>query len=483
MAQIRNPIRFSDYFGIDETELEGQGVLNPTLNVDTRLFIDPLLLSESQHPEIAEGARKTYEKHFGRVIRFLRQTQHDGDVAWKSARALLAFPEIKWTCLGYGAASISGSGSGNRMTAQYMDTARQIVELGVEDPDLFAAMALFEAGVGPDRISDMTTNVIFGDLLRFNLRILEELGIPRTSFPLVLQNGNRFTADLPINPFTGQKDPVLLVPSDVLRDLPVATDWSEVADAASKNEALRQRVNVDIAQMWEVRSRKDKAKIRSWALSGRGAFEAYMDMIRGVPLTSYDLTADPKGEVFWRRLAARLAHDEPWVITAPERLNLEGVAGVVEQIINRFRFLIEDRRLSEELYCNGRPRPEKSAQRLFFAVADSYCGANNLDITPEADTGNGPVDFKFASGFCERVLVEIKLSRNSSLVKGYTKQLEAYKQAEETRMAYYVVIDVGGMGKKEERLEEVRRVAVRRGEQVSPIEIIDGLRRPSASRL
>src|SRR4051812_30127938 len=44
------------------------------------------------------------------------------------------------------------------MTGSYMTTAKQIVELGVEDPDLFVAMALFEEGVGPDRVSDMTTN-------------------------------------------------------------------------------------------------------------------------------------------------------------------------------------------------------------------------------------------------------------------------------------------------------------------------------------
>ena len=66
--------------------------------------------------------------------------------------------------------------------------------------------------------------------------------------------------------------------------------------------------------------------------------------------------------------------------------------------VDQFQFLIEKRRLSEELYHEGDPRPEKSAQRLFFAVAHAYCKANNLDLTPEADTGNGPVDFKMSSG-------------------------------------------------------------------------------------
>ena len=53
-----------------------------------------------------------------------------------------------------------------------MQTAREIVDLGVDDPDLFVAMGLFEEGIGPDRISDMASNVILPDLLAFNVRVL-----------------------------------------------------------------------------------------------------------------------------------------------------------------------------------------------------------------------------------------------------------------------------------------------------------------------
>src|SRR6202008_2938636 len=99
------------------------------------------------------------------------------------------------------------------------------------------------------------------------------------------------------------------------------------------------------------------------------------------------------------------------------------------------------------LYHQGSPRPEKAAQRLFFAVAHAYCKANDIDLTPEADTGNGPVDFKMSSGFTGRVLVEIKLSTNPKVVAGYAKQLETYKEAEETTRGFYVMIDVGQMGR------------------------------------
>lgn len=463
--------------------MERAGVLDPTLNADTRLFIDPLLLESSRHPEISGGARATYEQHFGTVIKFLSKATSRTDVAWRSAQRLLSFPEIKWTCLGYGAESVSGSGSGTDMTGQFIETARQIVALGIDDPDLFVAMALFEEGVGPDRISDMTTNVILGDLLNFNARVLAELGVPGKAMQLRLRNGKSFDAVLPVNPYLQDGGPIILVPADILRDLPVATDWSEVADAASKNDQLRSQVNEQIARMWEVKSRKDKGELRRWALSGKDAFESFLDMIHGASPRPYDMAGDPLGEVFWRKLAATLADQVPLTITKPAVMDHAGVVTVVEQIIEQFRFLIEDRRFSEELYHAGAPRPEKAAQRIFFAVAHSYCKANDLDLTPEADTGNGPVDFKVSQGFRGRVLVEIKLSKNGKLINGYTKQLEAYKTAEETLHGFYIVVDVGQMGEKDKRLLEIKNEAVAKGQQVSPIIFVDGSRRASASKL
>ncbi len=329
-----------------------------------------MLIGAARTLKSARGARATYEAHFATVIKLLRGSKCPGDAAWRSALRHLSFPEIKWTCLGYGAQSVSGSGSGADMTGSVIQTAKQIVELGVEDPDLFVAMALFEEGFGPDRISDMTTNVIFGDLLHFNARVLDGLPVPREAMTLRLRNGKSYEAALPVNPYVkGGRDPVVLVPADILRDLPIAKDWSDVADAASKNEELRGRVNEQIARLWTAKTLKDKGEIRRWALSGKDAFETLLEMLHGAQPAAYDMAADPLGELVWRRLAATLAEHEPFRLKAPPQLDLPGVVSVVEQIIEQFRFLIEDRRFSEELYHAGRPRPEKAAQRLFFAVA------------------------------------------------------------------------------------------------------------------
>ena len=344
-------------------------------------------------------------------------------------------------------------------------------------------LGLFEEGIGPDRISDMATNVIFPDLIAFNTRILPELEITTKNITTTLKNGESYSADLIINPFEHDDTPVILVPTDILRDLPIAADWSDVAAAASKNQALRQKVNKQIAEIWRRRTLKDKDELRRWAMSSGDAFRIYLELLRGAKPKPYDTEGDPLGELVWRRLAETIANDQPFHLLNPSTPSPDDIAEIVGQIILQFQFLIEKRRLSEDLYHDGHPRPEKAAQRLFFAVAYAYCKANNLDLTPEADTGNGPVDFKMSSGFNGRVLVEIKLSTNSKVVAGYTRQLQTYEQAEETTRGFYVVINVGGMRRKDKQLVAEKTRVEASGRTTSKIIFIDGLRRPSASKL
>ena len=414
MGKIRDPIRFSDHFGIEESLLNTLGVLNPNLNVDTPLFLDPLLLSQSKHAEMRKAAG-TYRAHFEMVIAFLSKTKVADDVAWRSARRLMTFPELRYTCLGYGGSSVAGSGSGTETRSNVLATAKEVVDLGIDDPDLFAAMAVFEDGIGPDRIGDMTATVILSDLIAFNERILGQLKVPTQLVTMRLKNGSVHSARLPINPHAKGHIPVILVPTDVLRDLPIANEWSEVDDAASKNRELRDRINRHLGDIWLAKTRKDKADMRRRILASKEAFAVFLDSLKSAGTKAYDTEVDPLGIIVWRRVAALIASEAPAKFDVPKRLDVNGVAKVVEQIIDQFKFLVEERGLARELYANGERRPESSAQHLFYAVAHSYCLANDIDITPEAETGRGPVDFKASQGFKARVLVEIKLSDNSKL--------------------------------------------------------------------
>ncbi|MER9485070.1 hypothetical protein NKI50_03615 [Mesorhizobium sp. M0563] len=483
MGRLRNPLLFSSHFGIEAAKLAEFGAFDPVLNADTKLFIDPMLLKDAADQTFAHDARIAFTSYFETVIKLIGGSNRQGDAPWKAAERMLQFPEVRFTCLGYGGSTIRGSGGGRMQTDNLVRTAREIIELGVTDPDLFVAMALIEEGIGPDRISDMTSKIIMAQLIEYTNRACDRFLVPTAKLTFRLGNGEQFSGDLPANPSERDSSPILLVPQTVLRDLPVASDWDSVSDAASKNSALRADVNREIAGVWAARSKKDKEAIRNWALSDKSAFDNLLELLREVPLKGYDFGGDPAGEVFWKKLIDNLNAADIAKVAAPETWTAKTVSSVVEQIIENFRHLIEDRRLSEELYHTGKPRPEKAAQRLFFVVAHAFCKANNLDLTPEADTGNGPVDFKVSSGFNTRVLVEIKLSTNGKLVVGYTRQLHTYATAEEAAAAYYLVVDVGHMGEKLDNLFAERNILAMQGKPIRPIKLVDGTRKPSASKL
>ena len=477
MAKIRNPVKFSEQFGVKESKLDQLGVLDPTLNVDVKLFIDPLLLGASKHAEIRNG-QKSFRKFFSNVIKLLTASRQEGDVAWREAQRQLKFHEIPGTCLGYSAASIRGSAFGPELSSRVVATAKEIVDLGITDPDLFVALPLLEEGVGPDLISDMTTNIILFDLVAFNERVVKTLGVPTKVF-----NFGAISAALPANTTDSKRSPIILLPKDILRDLPIAHDWDSVCEAARKNALLRARTNKLIGAIWQAKTRRQKSEVRRSALASKAAFETLLESIHEVRLSGYDFENDPQGLLKWRELLTSVARDYPLGLVLAASADPDDVNKVVLQIVEQFRFLVEDKGLWKELWHGTKRRPEKSVQRLFFAVAHGYCDANNLDINPEMDTGSGAVDFKFSVGLRARVIVEIKLSDNPKVVPGYEKQLEAYKKAERTTKGVYVVIDVGGMGRKDKELLKLKNDKAAQGEPTSEIVFVDGSRRRSASKL
>ena len=60
MAKVKNPVWFSDYFKLEPAQLGRAGVLNPTLNVNTKLFMDPLLMESSGMPMTQEHQEASF---------------------------------------------------------------------------------------------------------------------------------------------------------------------------------------------------------------------------------------------------------------------------------------------------------------------------------------------------------------------------------------------------------------------------------------
>jgi hypothetical protein len=90
MSKVKNPILFSAHYGIDPERLSEAGLIDPFLNVDTQLFIDPVLLQKSANPIIRTEALQAFRGHFDNFVRLLVISQREGNAAWRSSRSRCA---------------------------------------------------------------------------------------------------------------------------------------------------------------------------------------------------------------------------------------------------------------------------------------------------------------------------------------------------------------------------------------------------------
>ncbi|MCW2405140.1 hypothetical protein M2336_001769 [Sphingobium sp. B1D7B] len=469
-----HPVLFSTYFGVPAEAFALSKLLDPILNSDTKLFIDPLLLWKSQHPLIMRKGRSAVEVNFQNVIGLLDISRAEGDVAWRGAYKALNLDERAETSLGYGAAGTSGSSRPPALRHSILRTAKEIITLGEKNPTMIPLMGLFETGVGPDTLSDMTTNFLLPTLAEITEDFCITNDVPVKAFGEYY--GNR---KLPENPFH-PGSPVILVPRDLLRDLPLAADWTDVSRVILEVREIREAVNRMFGNFAKATIAQKKAAIRRAAFSSPTLLRKLIDAV-ALASESYDEKADLDGYYQFRKILSEDPEPFRGRLVAPPSKDATTLLETVKEIMKQFQEMVEDNNMWELLWNGNIARHERASQLLFFAVANVMCAVNNVDISPETNSGGGPVDFKFSSGYRGRVLVEIKLS-TGSVVHGYKTQLEIYKKASRSADAIFVIMDIGKMGRKLWTIEKLKRDAEARGERASDIIVIDAHRQRSASK-
>jgi len=274
--------------------------------------------------------------------------------------------------------------------------------------------------------------------------------------------------------------PIVLVPEDIVRDLPIANDWSDIERAAMENARIRERVNRFLAGVIQPTIVERKRALRSAALGSSAEFDFFLAAVKA-NVSNYDPNLDALG---YYRLKEIFANGFPGLKqTAPYdlRLGATEIMRAVQDTIALFKRHVENGNLWEELWIGNKPKKERASQLIYYAIADAFCKANNLDISPEANMGGGPIDFKFSKGYEARVLVEMKRS-SGTVIHGYEKQLEFYKAASQTDYAVFVIINYGGLGDKLRKIRYIREARLKRSERASEVVVIDATKKASASK-
>lgn len=468
------PQTISDLLDVSKESIEKHGAFDAVLDFDSSLFIHPTLVKSSSAPELQDAYIKIY-KHFEKIMKLLTTSKQKGDRLWREAEKLLTFPEFKGLCIGYAKKrGTYGSGMGPVLRAQLLQSAKEIIAAGITDPELFELVGLFEKDIGCDRISDMLGRIIASDLYQYSTRIYSELGIKGEK---IKYGGKEY--ELPINPHN--QTPIVLIPQDILDDLPVAHSWEDIDRLCSKNSELRLKLNQIVGSSWK--KKVTKKQLKDLFVRHPDILREFLKAHKKSKQKPYDFEADPLGKVKWLDIGKAFSRDYPLAFSLQSLKTLNDVDKVVSEICAKFKEHVEVHGLWKNLYnpSTGRPFHEHFAQRIFFTIADVYCATSNLDLSPSSDGGRGPVDFKISSGYDARVLVEVKLSTNKDLIHGFEKQLPEYQKAEKTKKGKFLVLDFGTTPKRLENLFKNKNKHSS-NRNLPEIIVIDARKKASASK-
>jgi hypothetical protein len=322
----------------------------------------------------------------------------------------------------------------------------------------------------------MIAKIIIADLISFTQHVCSDLGIPMQPASYARRTPEE---DLPFNPY--DESPIILVPKEILRDLPVAESFADIFWIADHNQKLRDDLNSVVGgSLRELTPSERKERVRTAFTVHPEVLAQVLSAYEGAGARFYDFRDDPAGETIWYPASRDLPRSHRLPLSLPSKPTLEDVYSVAKAICLHFKRLVEDNQLARLLYDKNRHKKhESAAQLLFFGVAQAYCEANDLDLSPESDAGRGPVDFKVSSGFSGKVLVEVKLTSNQQLLHGFQKQLPIYQAAEGSQRGIYLVIDNGGA--KERRLDAFSDAVKAAGTSGPEVIMVSGHLRPSAS--
>lgn len=468
---------YSTYFNVKHNDFVKKGVYNASLDKDSLLHIDPLLLKDSSIPEF-ENAYENFLQFFREFIPLTNHalSKSTKDRFFKKMIERYTLKEIPNTGLGYSTGNTHGRGISGALSVQLAESTYDIIKAGMKDPEIFCLMQLIEDNMGADRISDMAISILQEHFLAYTQRISLELKLPTKQY--------QYKYDASFNvPFYNRK-PILFIPTIFLCDLPYAIDYDDIDNICNYNRKLKQKIASIIGICWQNCRNYKKSDWKSIICKNKDCYNTAIEYFRGITGVPYDFVED-KNKQYQEIALCDLLRTIPFICnTKPQQSAKEEIFELTLSMCNQFKKLVEMMRLSEMFYRKGRKPDETDWQQLLFAVADTYKNAGDFDvnISRESSPGVGELDFQITRGAKANTIVEIKRSCNKDLVHGYRTQLAAYMKATQaTDGIFMVIIEDDTINKIKTRLEEVKKDMREKGEYIPEIIYINGKHQPSAS--
>jgi len=469
------PIKFSKRFNVDHEDLMKEEIFDAFIDLDTRFYIHPLLLKNTKAAQLHNSYQKLQERlsEFILIINSINEFNKN-DVSYREIVRRFSFDEPPGLCIGYSEFGTDGTGLKGKHALQIIESIFQIKNKSLITPELLELLPFVEEGIGPDRLSDMVANIIEEDIAAFTQSIVKKYNISETKN--IIFNDNRYEV-----PWLVDKQRfILILPQDILENLPIANSYDDIDEVVNHNRELREIYNELFKQASKNKTQPGrktvKKVIKDEIMHNEKILFDLIESYRNSRKESYCFANDPLNEINW----SEDAHYFFEHYLKKEIISERKVDDVVNFLLNKFKDYTELNGLNKAFLSEKETIKERIPQRVFQALSQLYIDDKNIDINPEVNLGPGQVDFKFSRG-SEKVIIEMKISSNPSLISGLTQQLTAYYDAEKPLKAYYVVLyNKENETKKEElnkRLDKLR-------EQKYKIDIIhiDSSKKESASK-
>jgi hypothetical protein len=428
---------FSERFKVKRTTKDDW--YDALMQTDTKLFVDPFRVYDDD-TGVWKGAHAELVDFFNLVFELMAKASLNPQSAhWKAAENLLMFPEPVEFCLGYSKEANAGQGTARKTRERMLKAGSLAIKAGMDHVDHFEEMALFQGRIGPDLVSDIVCNVLKGRFIKYTQAVCKRhKGIKTKSIPIKHASWSRknrrwesSAAVLPYNPWTNSA--ILLVPKAFLRELPsIEGDGFWEYAFAYEAENIKGEFEYDVAR------NVDSETIAKLARRNPEMVKKYVARYEKHVPPAYDVQTDPRGLFNWY-LAGKDLSTKIESVEQPQ--TQAAFCDFVEKLCKEFVWATEQRGGWKLLWNPDKtPRAESSVQQLFHIAMLGYCKAHDIDLSPEASSGRGPVDFKFSAGWTRRALVEVKLVNNSQFWHGLSTQLKTYIDAEGVKCGYFLAI-------------------------------------------
>jgi len=447
-------IFFTDYFKIKPEILKKYGAFNISIISDLPLFIDPFLLFNSKKVKYQNLHSKIID-----YLKFLKDKSISGEIPKGALESWYKFSEVEQNWLGFSIGGNKGSGLGmgfaKALNENFYKIFKKFSEEEITKGSHLEKLCLIKEGVGKDSISDFSTNLIKEFLLEYTQEFAQKhidqdltdtFRVQRVKFNVDTETWEEKEYILP----KYKNDYVLLTPKELLtkddtwinkKDL--IEDFDRIPNAIS-DEQLRFQVNNYLkSQLTNEPDREPTKKEKTSAIFATiQKFPELIDFFIKYKEENGDLAESISNQKIEFSQQVYISNVQNFVrelrktdfYTKESETSFEEAKNKIE-ILKKF---IENKDGYRLFYDKkGKVVSSESDVQLLFMLA---CSDSIFDVNREPNNGRGPVDFSVSFGKKDKTLVEFKLAKNNQLKRNLQKQVEVYGEANETKMAFKVII-------------------------------------------